>query len=961
MTFLEQMVQQLKAEFGESISDICIVVPTRRAVVFLREAIAKIFDTTMWAPRMVSIQDFVREISGWQFPDTLPLVYELYQVYMSVMQGQDKEWKETFENFYSWGEMLVKDFDEIDKYEVDADKLFANIRDLKEIEAFFHFPEENMESIRQFWYTIRGHGEGPTEVQEKFLKIWQILFDVYSRYRAALAEKYLAYDGMAYRHITKKLAAGEVEFPYPKIVFAGFNALSTAEEKIMELLLKAEKAMVYWDVDLAYFPSDETKSGGRGQKFLAGDAPGKFIREYHSKWKALDSRLIVNDMRNDPKEIIVSGVPLQVGQARYLGNLLEEIQPEEEEMRKYAIVLADENLLFPVLYSLPEHISPLNITMGFPLRQTNMFHLLTVVGRLLRNMQQTEKGVQFAYQQVMDIVNNPFIKAGNARLSEDLQKAINKKNLVYVPAAELKTHDLSPLLAHIFSPPADSKGQIPYYDHIFRLLLEETQTRGDLLEAEYVFQFYTQFNQLREVLDAYRAEYSFTGFSGLFREVLQKARIPFEGEPLVGMQLMGFLETRVLDFDTIYILSSNEGNLPDTSTGNSFIPYSLRKGFGLPTFEEKDTIYAYHFYRLIQRAKEVHLIYNSVVNDSGGAKEISRYIRQIRHFFREDDNFHLREQMITTPAPYYEQPPITIHNSEEIRRILMDRYTMSIEGEKLRPYFSATSLTTYLGCPLRFYFRYVADIQEPDQVEETMEANTFGSVLHLTMESLYEPWLGKTLTPELFDELEGRLDECLEKAFIENDLGNTAELQGKNYLNRNVIRKLCQRILTQDRKSRPFQVISIEEGKKFFQPLTVDNHQFKLNGLFDRVDWLPEEKTVRIVDYKTGKVDLKKESPFDEVFADDKYKEAFQGYLYAWLYDKKSHGQRIQVGYYTARHLSDGIQLLNEGRTVHETELEEFETRLGDLIRTILREDFYQTEDESKCAYCPYKGICNRG
>ena len=362
LSFLEQIVAELREEYGTSISDLCIIVPTRRAVVFLREALARTYRQTLWAPRMLSIQDFVREQSGDQFPDVMPLVFELYQSYMDRMIQDQLAFKEPFESFYAWGEMLVKDFDEIDKYLVDAEKLFTNIKDLKEIDLFFSLTEEELEPIRQFWETIRGRDEGPTEVQLKFLKIWEVLFDIYSSYKKRLKAKHLSYDGMAYRELIDQLEAGKANFPCEKIIFVGFNALSRAEEKIIGHLLDQEKARVYWDVDYAYF----NPNPGEAEALITGEEAGKFIHEYHNKWKDKGSRLILHDMVQTDKYIYHTGVPLQVGQAQYLGNLIQDLDVQAEDFRKIAIVIADENLLFPVLYALPDKIDQLNITMGFP-------------------------------------------------------------------------------------------------------------------------------------------------------------------------------------------------------------------------------------------------------------------------------------------------------------------------------------------------------------------------------------------------------------------------------------------------------------------------------------------------------------------------------------------------------------------------------------------------------------------
>lgn len=954
--FLQQIIAELKSEYQTGISDLCIVVPTRRAVEFLREAIREEYKHTIWAPKMVSIQDFVRELSGREFPETMPLVFELYQCYLDRMRIDQPEFYESLESFYAWGEMLVKDFDEIDKYLVDAEKLFTNVRDLKEIDLFFALDDVELEPIRRFWETLQGKEKDLSEVQEQFLRIWQVLHDIYTSFRETLYARNLSYDGMAYRNIIEKLEAGNLELPYPKVVFVGFNALSRAEERLMELLLKAKKSLVFWDVDKAYFSMEKTA-------LMTGEEPGKFILEYHRKWKDIGSRLIVHNMMGEEKHVYHTGVPLQVGQAQYLGNMLRENPIAEKDFRKTALVLADEKLLFPVLYALPASITRLNITMGFPLRQTNVFNLLMSVMRMLRNMRDEEGRISFSHKDVTEILNNPYIKAAQPELSEQIQQLINKHNWIYISNKELLSHELGDLLRHIFSPKGFSpkkvilKELLKYCGGIFEVLLADSQIRKNHLETEYIFKFSLSFNQLEEVLLRYAPSLSILGFTRLFREVMQKLRIPFEGEPLEGVQLMGFLETRVLDFDKIFILAANEGSLPDTSTGNSFIPYNLRKGFGLPTYEEKDAIYAYHFYRLMQRPKEVHLIYNSVVSDStGSAKEVSRFIRQIRHFFRQQPHFHIHEQLVSTPAPFSEKPVIRIPSDIDTRRLFLERFG----GSTKRKYLSATALTTWIACPLRFYFKYIAAIREPEEVEETMQANTLGTVLHETMELLYERHQRTDLNAGLFDHLIKSIDAAIEQIFIKHGLGPSALLQGKNLLLHRVIQRLCKRMLEQDKSSEPFQVIGLED-QAFHRKLSVPGGEVALNGSLDRVDRISDTQTVRILDYKTGKVSLNDKASLEEIFSDSKHKEMFQGYFYAWLYKNIHPESRVKVGYYTARHLSDGIQYLKKGNDITEMELEAFEIQLFDLIEKMITHPYTQTEDEMKCSYCPYNSICNRG
>ncbi|MEM7373377.1 MAG: PD-(D/E)XK nuclease family protein [Bacteroidota bacterium] len=966
MSFLEQIILELKEEFGDGISELCLIVPSRRAVLFLKHALAKVYQSTIWAPRIISIQDFVRELSGEQFPDILPLVFDLYQVYMDRMRAAKPDFFESFEAFYSWGEMLVKDFDELDKYMVDAQQLFTNVHDLKEIEAFFSIPEENRELIKSFWRTLRGREVEPTEMQQKFLRIWEVLFDIYSGFRASLKERHMAYDGMAYRQLVDELEAGEMTLPYPKTIFIGFNALSTAEERMMKHLLSTEQGIVYWDVDRAYFtPPGDRLPGQKKRGHIAGEEPGKFIKGYHYAWKDMDSRLIVHDMAASPKQIELTGAPLHVAQAQYLGNLLTESPVPPEEFQRCAIVLADEQLLFPVLYALPDDLTQLNITMGFRLRQTQIYSLLLTLMRLLNSLRIDANGeLIFAHVEVEDILNNPYIKAHHPQLSLQIQKEIHRKNLLFVGQTFMAKKKLSPLLTHIFSPPRPDPTQtiknlaplIDYCEGVLTRLLEDAQKRQARLESEYIYHFYRWFQELREVLERYQPSLSLQGFTRLVRESMQKVRIPFEGEPLIGVQIMGFLETRVLDFDRVYILGANEGSLPDTSTGNSFLPYNLRKGFGLPTYEEKDAIYAYHFYRLVQRSKEIHLIYNQEVSDGGGAKEQSRFIRQIEHFFRDHPNLQAHHRMVSTPAPYAKRPEIHVSMSEEIQASLRQRFHKEGSGR----YLSATAMTTYLACPLRFYYHYVANIREPQQVEESMEANTFGSVLHETMEFLYEPLLGQLMTKARIDPLHAKLDAALKKAFRKNELAWGTELRGKNYLLRGVIKDLCERILQADAEGDPFVIRSLEDQESFLTALDIQGEPYLINGAFDRVDYIPEKDLVRIIDYKTGKIDLSAKTVSD-CFDKPKLKAAFQGYLYAWLYDRQHPGVKTQVGFYTARQLSGGIHYLQEGKAVHEEELAAFSKGLSSLIAGLLRKDFVQTDDEQQCRICPYNEICNRG
>ena len=972
-SFLDQVAEAIHQRWPDSPDELCIVLPTRRASLFMREALAKVYQRTIWSPKIQSIQDFVRELSEWQFPESLALVFELYQVYQARMREDNPGWNEPLERFFPWGEMLLKDFDEVDKYMVDAGSLFTNILDLKRVEEEFGISEEDQEALANFWRSVHGDQglpENPSEVKQLFLNIWEILHDVYAGFVSRLSARNQAYDGMAYRRLVQDLEQATYEIPYPHIVFAGFNALSGAEHRLIDHLLKAEQATIYWDVETSFLPPKKGEPFYAARLSAIGEEAGKFIRRYHTPWEGKGSHQIVHNMNGAHKDLYLTAVPVQVGQAQYVGQLLAQKQPKSEALRQHAVVLADENLLFPVLYSLPKDVDRLNITMGFPLRQTTVYHLLMSISDMLRKQVIEADGtLYFSHKELLTVLNNPYLKAAAPALSEPLQDQIRKRNMVLVPSHFLKEKSLPPILAHIFESPRDTKGAIIYFDHLFDDLLSDAQKRQVYLEAEYIFHLFTLYNRLKEVLDRYEGQMLLKGFAELFREVIRKGRIPFEGEPLEGLQLMGFLETRTLDFPQVYILGANEGSLPDTNSSNSFIPYHLRKGFRMPTFEEKDAIFAYHFYRLIQRAEEVHLIYNSNISERGSSGEMSRYLLQLRHLAYLYPNIQLHERQASTGAPYFAQPAIEVHADTRTHSQLSDLY--QADGTHTKPFLSATALTTYLACPLRFYYRYVAKIKEPETLDENMEANTFGTVLHEAMEYLYQPYIGKVVTPNIVKTLGKQLDQELKKAFEASNLGWGERLRGKNYLYRDVIKKLCLQILKQDlilAKEQPFEIAHLEDDALFFTQLPIGNMDVRLNGFFDRVDREVDSGRIRIVDYKTGNVSFNRPYTVEECFDPSSMpvsykglKEAFQGYLYAWLYNRQFPGQNVVVGYYTARKLSDGLVFLNDGAPIRQEELAAFEEHLTRLIGSIFEEDYVQTQNEHTCGYCPYRGICNRG
>ncbi|MEZ4686121.1 MAG: PD-(D/E)XK nuclease family protein [Bacteroidia bacterium] len=541
---------------------------------------------------------------------------------------------------------------------------------------------------------------------------------------------------------------------------------------------------------------------------------------------------------------------------------------------------------------------------------------------------------------------------------------IAKKNLVLVPAHFFDTKANSPLAKVLLSPPAEKDRFIPWLDRLFAALMEDVQAREALLESEYAFQLFTRFNQFKTALDDFEGPISLYGLAAILAESFKRARIPFEGEPLEGLQIMGFLETRNLDFERVIMLGVNEGKLPSTAAGNSFIPYHLRRGFGMPTFEQKDAIFAYHFFRLMMRANSVSILYNNQQSSTGNAEEMSRYLYQLRHFGSAFPGWKIREQEVSIGAPFSEEEAVSVPASEETRKLLYQRYISNESDMALAP----TALTTWLACKLRFYFHYIAGIREPESLAESMEANTFGSILHGALELVYEPFRDKTVRPDdIKNSLKPALKKALKEAFEREANLKTADLRGRNYLMHDVLEKLCRDLLDKDAEAGSFQVEGLE--KTFFSEVKTALGNVRVSGIADRLDRLPTGE-YRIVDYKTGNLDFgSKIHSLKDVFTKEHdspssynkgLKEAFQGYMYSWLLLKEETGSRVKTGFYVLKNLSQGLLYLNDGESLQSNDFQEMEGLMGNLLQRIFHEDYSQTGNTDLCTFCPYNGICRR-
>jgi hypothetical protein len=968
--FLKELAEDLYLKYKEKFSDLTVVFPNRRAGIFFRQYLSELIDKPVWAPEIVSVEDFVVGHSDFQVADKLTLVFELYEEYKKMTPLE-----EGFDRFYFWGEMLLKDFDDIDHYMVNAKDVFINLKNQKELDnAFDYLTEEQKEVIRAFWQSFRP----PTSAhQDGFLQLWRILFDLYEKFKAKLASQGIAYTGMVYRDFVEKTQKGELNVTDKQVVFAGFNALSRTEERIFSWFRKHRSAEMYWDTDALYMENEQQEAGMFMRRYL--DHPD-FGATFQRTWsRAFEQQNV--------KQIEIVGVPMEVGQAKKLGEHIMMLMGEDNQgfdPSQTVIVLPDEQNLFPVLHSLPDAIQKINVTMGFPLRNTPLYGLMEHLLDLQQGARVNHEGKKtFHYKNVLAVLRHPYIMYHDAHVALENIQTIEKENRIYILPEALTGQD-GILYQAIFKDLVRVNDVFDYLLDILAIINEgiiETDYEYPVLEQEFIYHFYTHLTRLKEIIARQNIELSMPVFLRLFRQLIQSLRLPFSGEPLNGLQVMGVLETRNLDFENVFILSMNEGLFPATGSNHSFIPFNLRKGFGLPVYLQQDAIYAYHFYRILQRARRVFLYYNTEEGQTGGG-EMSRFLYQLIY----ESGLPVRHRVLSNPVALSEIASLTIEKNTSIRKILEKYFVVSGKSQsRLTP----SALNTYLDCRMRFYFKYVAGLYESDVVQEEVDPMVFGNLLHRTMELVYKRFIGAKQTSLIhqqdFPVIQKGLDEAIEQAFVEHygrPSSKKFEFEGRNIIVREIIKKFSSKILESDKAYAPFEIKGLElDGKDGFRLELPVNYNGQtqhvgLKGIIDRIDLKNEQ--IRVIDYKTGK-DRKEIESIASLFDRDnknRNKAAMQTMFYGLLYREKFPDQpyRIMPGLYNSKELfADNFDIrlklkIPDKKGAYEV-IEDFSPYRDEFIaglKGLLEEifdpavPFDQTGEVRKCGYCPYIGICNR-
>ena len=956
--FLYQVASLFYEKWEAEVSRLAFVFPNRRTGLFFQKYLSEVADTPLFSPTILTINDLFIQLSGKQSADRISMLFILYDIY--IRQSGSTE---TFDEFLYWGEMLLNDFDDIDKYMANARMLFSNVTDLREIENDFDFlSDEQIAAIRSFWSSFYPRGDTPN--QQQFLAVWQVLYDLYEEFRATLAAEGKGYEGMIFREVVESMERGESpDLPYEQIVFVGLNALSVSEERFLAQLQKREIADFYWD----YVSDKVTDPDNKASYFVSRN-----LKSFPSSMKLPPEEKVKT-------EIEVIGIPSGIGQAKHVYTLLsdwcKEAEMSSEEALRTAVILPDEHLLIPVLNAIPEQIRRINVTMGYPLAGTPVASLIEYILALQKNVRYIDRNPLFYFRDVLPVLNHRYILSTSPEIISSLVKEITENNNIYISHTELGK---TPLLEILFTPVT---GVEAFSDYLIKVLEElnkvmsalsdeeeeDAPQRTNDLEQEFIFHYFTTVNRMKEVMKDARIEMKIDTFFRLLKRVTDTITIPFHGEPLSGLQIMGVLETRALDFDRLIILSMNEGIFPQRKAANSFIPYNLRRGFGLPTYEHQDSVWAYHFYRLIERASHVSLLYDTRSNGLQTG-EVSRFVHQLHYHYEVP----MRDKLVVYNVSSSKTPPLAVPKREDIMRRL-DAYRKG--GSKA---ISASAINTYLDCPLKFYFSVVEGIREEEEVSETIESDVFGSILHKVMEELYKPFQGKMVTVDLLKAirkdtalLTGAIARAFASEFFKTEV--VRSLTGQNYLIGEMIRKYVEKILERDGKLTPF--VYIESERKINGLISLSDHsEIRLKGFIDRVDEVRD--AIRIIDYKSGS-GTTTFSSIESLFnkeEKDRAKAVMQVFMYCWMYAHltENKGKTIQPGIYYVRSLfSDPFDpsvyhRIERGKSEKVEDFSGYAQAFEEGLRGCLDEifnpeiPFTQTPTGKACSYCPFKGICGK-
>lgn len=946
-----QFLRQVAAAFVADGNLGCrFVLPNRRSVKFFQKFLGqeygKKWGKPMFSPQIGTINELFVELADLLPADSVELLYILYKEYISIKYketGYDpSRGKDTFDEFVHWGDVILKDFNDIDKYLVEARQLFTNIRDLKEIESdFSYLSKRQFDAVKSFWKNYLKGGTLSSK-KELFSSIWGIMYELYTKFNAALEAKGLGYEGQIYRKVAQHVE--HLNFD-KKIVFIGFNAPNMCERRVMQYLRDSGKGDFYWDF---YGPMLTDKSNGAST--IISSLVKEFPSVYTLEGGALDGQ---------EQNFNVYASPSGTGQAFVVADILNRLFPSEEvndeEAFSTAIVLPDEKLLMPVLNSIPHKFKSINVTMGYPIAATSLASFMDLLKQLQQDKKMKGGKWMFYHKPLLDILSHEYAKKLCGEKAMEIKMKILGGNMIYISADASVLDGIDGLLKAVLSPVEGSGEMLAYLAAVLEFLDCELES----WDREFICQYHQRVKRLQQLDIPMETRTCLKLVDQLCNAIV----VPFKGEPLKGLQIMGTLETRALDFDNVIIVSANEGKFPSSNTGNSIVPYNLRIGFGLPTYELQDGIAAYHFYRSICRAKNIHIVYDTR-SEGLHSGEASRYVKQLKYHF----GIKMNELAVSVPPVINNaQEEIKVEKRGKVMEKLLEKYTGN--GEKS---LSASALNNYISCPLKFYVENIEGMADEEEVAESVESNVFGSIFHYVMENIYKKYEGKKVhKDDIVREKENYEDiGKLILAGFEKYM-HTDELEGQHKIIEALLRKYISLAFDADINAAVNAPLLYVAGERRYQyQLPIKDGSLKVNfkAFVDRIDKKIEGNITRIIDYKTGEVtppgkSFELQQLFDKTI-DGKYKAIAQLYLYAliMLDHHLEKGEKIEdtllVVYQLKKIAKEApVQIL----LVHD-DLVAFKELLVGCVEEIFNEDvpFYPNPQKQNCGYCKLQAICRK-
>ncbi len=947
--FLHQIAKCYYEHYPDKLSHFTFVFPGKRAGLFFSQALNEQIKEPIIAPQYTTIANLMEEISGFKPVQNTTLLFELYTAYCQVHPTP-----ESFDDFLFWGEMILADFNDIDLYHVDAQQLFRNLTDLKQIDTHYSYLHpKQVEAIRTFWTNFFPIN---TETKEEFIHVWKLLLPLYEQLKKQLDSSQQTYGGALFRHAANKLKEQPDlvrELPAQRYIFCGFNALSSSEEVLFSTLRDAGKADFYWDY------TEELIKDLQNPAYL-------FIRKHIKNYP---SRHALDYFHTEEKQVHSIAIPSTVGMAQRAGHILDTLHLKHDKEENTAWVLADENLLLPALQNIPESVDKINVTMGYPIKNSLFFQLIQLIIDLQAKHAQQDGKNSFYYKQVLPILRHPLIAPILDSRETACESNMIAGNITFVTPDYF---DGMPLLSLIFSFINTPEEASIYLEKIALKVKQDHINTGEqhalsMLEQEFIYYFFTHIQQLQNAIQKYAITLNTNTYLNLLKRLFERANIAFQGEPLCGIQILGILETRCLDFSNIIISSMNEDIFPKKDHATSFIPHNLRRGFGLPTNENKEAIFAYYFFRLFARAKNVWLLHDqrSAGMSSG---EASRFTHLIKYHYAEtipQISFH--ETQYQPTLPIQKRKSLAVEKQGKVITQLQAYF----EGGKKK--LSASAINTYIDCPLRFYLKYLLEIKEAKSIHEDIDQALFGTVVHGVLEEVYRPYVGKDIEDkDLYALLshEQHIRDLCSSEFVKHyypEQKHAQKVKGRDKIALSIIEKYVVKILKHDAKQCPFTYLKSEQ--EVLSSIQLKNQQtVQLKGFIDRVD--RQHNTIRIVDYKTGS-DKNTFKSIEELFdpqVNSRPKAAMQLLFYCYLLKHHEAYQHniLQPHLYLVRSVYKPpffTQLKLDKQIVdsYSEYADEYELELKKVLEELFSPEvpFSQTQNKDLCSYCAFKTVCH--